>query len=86
MTDRSDSSAEGVKGAVEDIKGTVKETAGTFTGNDSLEREGKGQQEEAAQENIAEKQAEADLAEARDRKEQVAATSHLRRVAAAEAR
>lgn len=77
MADRNEKQ-EGVKGAVEDIKGKAKETAGTFLGNDSMEREGKAQQDKAeAQQRVAEKEAEAKraeeeaaISEVRERREQ----------------
>ncbi|WP_158879729.1 CsbD family protein [Amycolatopsis anabasis] len=75
MTER-DEQREGVKGAVEDLKGKAKETAGTFLGNDTLEREGKAQQDKAgAQQEIADKEAEA----RRAREEAAAAESRERR-------
>ena len=68
----------GAKGVVEDLKGKTKEAAGTVVGNDSLEREGKAQQDKAeSQRDVARKEAEAEKArakaeadEARERKEQ----------------
>jgi uncharacterized protein YjbJ (UPF0337 family) len=77
VTDR-DQQQEGIKGTVEDIKGRVKETAGTFLGNDNMEREGAAQQDKAdAQQQVAEKEAEARnaeqdaaAAEARERRSQ----------------
>lgn len=63
MADK-DQQQEGIKGAVEDMKGRVKETAGTFMGNDSMEREGAAQQDKAeAQQTVAEKKAQAEQAE-----------------------
>ncbi|EIE97011.1 CsbD family protein [Saccharomonospora glauca] len=55
---------EGIKGAVEDLKGRAKETAGTFLGNDEMEREGSAQQEKgSAQQAAAEKQEQAQQAQ-----------------------
>ncbi|OQO90714.1 CsbD family protein [Saccharomonospora piscinae] len=73
-----DERQEGIKGAVEDMKGRVKEAAGTFLGNDEMEREGSAQQDKArAQQEAAEKQEQAKQAqqdaseaEARERSQQ----------------
>ncbi|EHK88928.1 CsbD family protein [Saccharomonospora azurea] len=63
---------EGIKGAVEDLKGRAKEAAGTFLGNDDMEREGGAQREKGnAQQAAAEKQTQAEQAqrEAREAEE-----------------
>jgi len=53
----------GAKGIVEDIKGKVKEVAGEVTGDDSLEQEGRAQQDKAsAQRDVAEHEAKAEAA------------------------
>ena len=79
MADMQDSGPEaGIKGAVEDVKGKVKEAAGTLGGLDSLQREGRAQQDKAeSQREVAKKEAEAERAraeasadEARQRAEQ----------------
>ena len=44
----------GAKGVIEDIKGKAKEVAGEVTGNESLENEGRAQQDKAqAQRDVA---------------------------------
>ena len=56
----------GIKGAVEGLKGKFKETAGTFMGNDNMEREGRSQSHKGeAQQQAADKEAEARQAEQR---------------------
>jgi uncharacterized protein YjbJ (UPF0337 family) len=56
----------GVKGVVEDVKGKAKQAVGAVTGNDSLEREGKAQQDKAeSQREVAQKEAEAEKARAK---------------------
>ena len=53
----------GAKGVIEDIKGKVKEVAGEVTGKESLEREGRAQQDKAANEReVAEHEAKAEAA------------------------
>jgi uncharacterized protein YjbJ (UPF0337 family) len=53
----------GAKGIVEDVKGKAKEVAGEVTGNDSLEKEGRAQQDKAqAQRDVAKHEAKADAA------------------------
>lgn len=53
----------GVKGVVEGVKGKAKEVAGAVVGNDSLQREGRAQQDKAdSQREVAEKEAEAEKA------------------------
>jgi uncharacterized protein YjbJ (UPF0337 family) len=55
----------GTKGIVEDIKGKAKEVAGEVTGHEDLEREGRAQQDKAANErDVAEHEAKADAARA----------------------
>jgi uncharacterized protein YjbJ (UPF0337 family) len=78
MVDRDSGPEAGAKGVVEDVKGKVKEATGTLTGNDSLKREGRAQQDKAeSQREVARKEAEAEKArakvvadEARERAEQ----------------
>ncbi|CAM2773739.1 CsbD family protein [Saccharomonospora xinjiangensis] len=68
----SDDKREGIKGAVEDLKGRAKEAAGTFLGNDDMEREGGAQREKGAkQQTAAERQQQAEQAqrEAREAEE-----------------
>ncbi|MBA2323726.1 MAG: CsbD family protein [Pseudonocardiales bacterium] len=68
----------GIKGVVEDVKGKGKQAVGAMTGNESLQREGKAQQDKAESEReVAVKEAEAEKArakaaadEARERAEQ----------------
>ncbi|MDQ2706261.1 MAG: CsbD family protein [Actinomycetota bacterium] len=68
----------GTKGVVEDVKGKAKQAVGAVTGNESLQREGKAQQDKAeSQRQVAVKEAEAEKArakaaadEARERAEQ----------------
>jgi uncharacterized protein YjbJ (UPF0337 family) len=53
----------GAKGIVEDVKGKAKEVAGEVTGNESLEHEGRAQQQKAAaQRDVAEHETKADAA------------------------
>lgn len=60
MVGSNDEQSEGIKGAVEGLKGKVKETAGTFLGNDSMQREGRSQSNKGeAQQEAADKEAEA---------------------------
>lgn len=55
----------GVSGVLEDIKGKAKEVAGTVTGNDNLEDEGRAQQDKAAADrDVARKEAQAEKARA----------------------
>jgi uncharacterized protein YjbJ (UPF0337 family) len=55
----------GAKGVVEDIKGKAKEVAGKVTDNESLEQEGRAQQDKAdSQREVAEHEAKADKARA----------------------
>ena len=55
----------GAKGIAEDVKGKVKEVAGEVSGNEDLEREGKAQQDKAANERkVAEHEAKGDAARA----------------------
>jgi uncharacterized protein YjbJ (UPF0337 family) len=78
MVEKDSGPESGVKGVVEDAKGKVKEATGTLTGNDSLQREGKAQQDKAeSQREVASKEAAAEKArakasadEARERAEQ----------------
>lgn len=78
MVDKDSGPEAGVKGVVEDVKGKAKQAVGAIIGNDSLEREGKAQQDKAAaQREVARKEAEAEKArvtakahEARQRAEQ----------------
>jgi uncharacterized protein YjbJ (UPF0337 family) len=78
MSDKDSGVEAGIKGVVEDAKGKAKEAAGTVTGNDSLTREGRAQQDKAeAQRDVAAKEAEAEKSrgeasadEARQRAEQ----------------
>jgi uncharacterized protein YjbJ (UPF0337 family) len=56
----------GVKGIVEDVKGKAKEVAGEVTGREDLQREGRAQQDKAAnQREVAEHEAKADAARAK---------------------
>ncbi len=56
---------EGIKGVVEDVKGKAKEAVGAVSGNDSLTREGRAQQDKAeSQREVAKKEAEAEKARA----------------------
>jgi len=51
------------KGVVEDIKGKAKEVVGEMTGDDSMEREGRAQQDKARSErDVAEHEAKAEAA------------------------
>ena len=53
----------GAKGVIEDVKGKAKEVVGEVTGKENLEREGRAQQDKAANEReVAEHEAEADAA------------------------
>ena len=78
MADRDSGPEAGAKGVVEDLKGKTKQAAGSVTGNESLQREGKAQQDKAdSQRDVAQKEAEAEKArakakadEARERAEQ----------------
>jgi uncharacterized protein YjbJ (UPF0337 family) len=78
MVKKDSGPAAGAKGTTEGVKGKVKEAAGTLTGNDSLKREGKAQQDKAeSQREVAQKEAAAEKArakaaadEARERAEQ----------------
>ena len=78
MVEKDSGPEAGAKGAVEDVKGKVKEATGTLTGNDSLKREGRAQQDKAeSQREVATKEAAAEKArakvaadEARERAEQ----------------
>ncbi|BAH36460.1 conserved hypothetical protein [Rhodococcus erythropolis PR4] len=57
--------SEGIKGVVEDVKGKAKEAVGAVSGNDSLTREGRAQQDKAeSQREVAKKEAEAEKARA----------------------
>lgn len=61
-----DEQQKGIKGAVEGLKGKFKETAGTFMGNDNMQREGRSQARKGeAQQQAADKEAEAQRAEQR---------------------
>ena len=61
-----DEQQKGIKGAVEGLKGKFKETAGTFMGNDKMEREGRSQTHKGeAQQEAANKEAEARRAQER---------------------
>lgn len=63
MADEKSGPSEGVKGVVEGVKGKVKEAAGAVTGNDSLTREGRAQQDKAeSQREVAQKEAAAEKA------------------------
>ena len=54
-----------VSAVVESVKGKAKETAGAATGDDSLRKEGRAQQEKAgAEREVAAKEAEAEVARA----------------------
>jgi uncharacterized protein YjbJ (UPF0337 family) len=65
MTDRNSGPSEGVKGVVEDVKGKAKEAVGALSGQDSLAREGRAQQDKAqSQREVAEKEAQAEKARA----------------------
>ncbi len=56
----------GAKGIVEDIKGKAKEVVGEVTGKETLEREGRAQQDKAANEReVADHEAKADAARAK---------------------
>ncbi|WP_092803368.1 microaggregate-binding protein 1 [Rhodococcus globerulus] len=78
MPDDKSGPREGVKGVVEDVKGKAKEAVGAVSGNDSLSREGRAQQDKAeSQREVAKKEGEAEKArgeaaadEARQRSEQ----------------
>lgn len=78
MSDKDSGIEAGIKGVVEGVKGKAKEVIGAVTGNDSLTREGRAQQDKAeAQRDVAMKtaqaekaRAEAEIAEARERAEQ----------------
>jgi len=78
MSEKDSGPESGVKGITEDAKGKIKEAAGALTGNDSLQREGKAQQDKAeSQREVARKEAAAEKArakaaadEARERAEQ----------------
>ncbi|WP_028936490.1 CsbD family protein [Pseudonocardia spinosispora] len=66
MVEKDSGPKSGLKGAVEDVKGKAKEATGTLTGNDSLKREGKAQQDKAeSQREVAIKEAEAEKARAK---------------------
>ncbi len=63
--DRETGPSAGAKGIIEDVKGKAKEVVGEVTGNDSLEDEGRAQQEKAkSQREVAEHEAKADAARA----------------------
>lgn len=78
MPDEQSGPREGIKGVVEGVKGKAKEAVGAVSGNDSLTREGRAQQDKAeSQREVAQKEAEAEKAraqaaadEARQRAEQ----------------
>ncbi len=56
----------GAKGIVEDVKGKAKEVVGEVTGKENLEREGRAQQDKAANEReVAKHEAEAEEARAK---------------------
>ncbi len=58
----------GANGVIEDVKGKVKEVAGEVTGKEHLEREGRAQQDKAANEReVAKHEAQADKARAEAR-------------------
>ena len=48
MSDNDTGPKAGISGIVEDVKGKVKEVAGTVTGKQHLEEEGRAQQDKAA--------------------------------------
>ncbi len=53
----------GAEGILEDVKGKAKEVAGEVTGDESLQREGRAQQDKAtAQRDVAKHEAEAEKA------------------------
>lgn len=57
----------GAKGITEDIKGKAKEVAGKVTNNESLENEGRAQQDKAdAAREVAEHEAKADAARSKE--------------------
>jgi len=67
----------GVKGVVEDVKGKAKEVAGTVTGNEDLEGEGRAQQDKAQSEReVAEHEAKAEKARAEASKDEARERSH----------
>lgn len=67
----------GVKGVVEDLKGKAKEVAGSVTNNDSLEKEGRAQQDKArAEREVAEHQAKAEKARAEAAANEAREASH----------
>jgi uncharacterized protein YjbJ (UPF0337 family) len=65
VADKDSGPEAGIKGVVEGATGKAKQAVGAVTGNDSLEREGKAQQDKAqAQREVAQKEAEAEKARA----------------------
>jgi uncharacterized protein YjbJ (UPF0337 family) len=66
VADKDSGPEAGVKSVVEDVKGKAKQGVGAVTGNDSLEREGKAQQDKAeSQREVAQKEAAAEKARAK---------------------
>jgi uncharacterized protein YjbJ (UPF0337 family) len=76
----SDSGPEaGAKGVVEGLKGKAKEVAGTVTGNDDLQSEGRAQQDKAdAERDVAAKEAEAESERAKAKALEAEQESHAR--------
>lgn len=65
MSDNDTGPKAGISGIVEDVKGKVKEVAGTVTGKQHLEEEGRAQQDKAAADHdVARKEAEAEKSHA----------------------
>jgi uncharacterized protein YjbJ (UPF0337 family) len=77
MSDKKSGPREAVESVVEDVKGKAKEVAGSLSGNEEREREGRAQQDKAAsQREVAQKEAEAEKARAAAKESEIEQRVH----------
>lgn len=77
MAERESGPSAGVKGVVEDVKGKAKEAGGAVTGDESLRREGRAQQDKAdAEKEVSAKEAEAEKARGKARAHEAEERGH----------
>lgn len=77
MSDKKSGPREAAESVVEDVKGKAKEVAGSLSGNEEREREGRAQQDKAAsQREVARKEAEAEKARAAAKESEIEQRVH----------
>ena len=77
MSDKKSGPREAVESVVEDVKGKAKEVAGSLSGNEEREREGRAQQDKAASKReVAQKEAEAEKARAAAKESEIEQRVH----------